>query len=432
MPSFLEIPVLARVLASLLAIIVLSRFFKTLFFPLFAGTAVLALWIGYSPLAAARLVADKFVSPGTILLMLVIIQILYLSALMSHTGSMRTVVDLIKARLSRGKAMAVLPAIVGFLPMPGGAIFSAPLVDDCDEGRSIDPMLKTQMNYWFRHIWEYWWPLYPGVILANQLSTLETWQFMLLQIPMSFASVAIGYFFFLSKVPSEDHAEKHPFDKASALALAKLLSPIIAILVVYALARIFLPKLSEASKFAPMAVALVAALATLQIQRPAGLGVWKKIVFDKSVFVMVGLVLLVVAYGAFIEGRMPDGTPVVGRISGEITEFGIPRVVLMMLVPFICGMTTGVAFGFVGASFPVVMGLLGENPTMGMLLSTVFMAYGFGYVGMILSPVHICLIVTNEHFKTDLAHSIKTLFKPSIILVAFNLAAYCIIRMIFR
>jgi len=34
------------------------------------------------------------------------------------------------------------------------------------------------------------------------------------------------------------------------------------------------------------------------------------------------------------------------------------------------------------------------------LATTTVLAYGFGYMGMMLSPVHICFVVTNEFFKS--------------------------------
>jgi hypothetical protein len=41
-------------------------------------------------------------------------------------------------------------------------------------------------------------------------------------------------------------------------------------------------------------------------------------------------------------------------------------------------------------------------------------AYGCGYFGMIMSPVHICLVVTNEYFKTGLLSSYQRIFAPAL------------------
>ena len=90
-----------------------------------------------------------------------------------------------------------LPALVGLLPMPAGAAFSAPLVASVDTEDELEPAHKAAINYWFRHLWEYWWPLYPGVLLAITYSGLSAAIFYLIQIPFTLVAAATGYFFIL-------------------------------------------------------------------------------------------------------------------------------------------------------------------------------------------------------------------------------------------
>jgi len=130
------------------------------------------------------------------MLMIVIFLIIWLSNQMDLTGVMEELVKTIRARVSSRAALAAMPAVIGLLPMSGGAIFSAPMVDSCDHENSLSQDLKTQINYWFRHIWEYWWPLYPGVLLAVDLAGIEIWQFVLVQLPLCFCSISIGSFYF--------------------------------------------------------------------------------------------------------------------------------------------------------------------------------------------------------------------------------------------
>jgi len=91
----------------------------------------------------------------------------------------------------------VMSALIGLLPMPGGALFSAPLVGEALSKINASPEHKTALNYWFRHIWEYWWPMYPGVILAIALLNTQTWLYMVFGFPLTLLSVAAGYFFII-------------------------------------------------------------------------------------------------------------------------------------------------------------------------------------------------------------------------------------------
>jgi hypothetical protein len=109
------------------------------------------------------------------------------------------------------------------------------------------------------------------------------------------------------------------------------------------------------------------------------------------------------------------------HVRAELDAFNIPAAVLVVLIPFISGLTTGITVGFIGASFPVVLSLAG--PDTGDLFSIIVLGYGSGFIGMMLSPIHICLIVTNEYFKTSLPGSLRGLLKPAALLFV-GVAAY--------
>ena len=73
--------------------------------------------------------------------------------------------------------------------------------------------------------------------------------------------------------------------------------------------------------------------------------------------------------------------------------------------------------GTVGAAFPIVMSLIGPDPSLAMVASTTVIAYAFGHAGQLLSPVHVCLLVSNEYFNVGLARSLKGLLKPTAIIL---------------
>ena len=343
---------------------------------------------------------------------------------------MKELVLIVRRHISQRAAMAVLPAIIGFLPMPGGAIFSAPLVDDCDRQQDISPVVKTQINYWFRHIWEYWWPLYPGVLLAIEISGLSTWQFMLLQFPFCLLSITRGYIFLLRKLPVAAGKSDGNRQRGDWRRLAWLLAPIAKVIILATLIKIFFPGLLQVSRFIPIAIGLCGAMGLLQFQRPLPWQKWRRAIFSQSTLNLVLVVLAIRIYGGFISGEVSDGVTLIDTMRKELSQLGIPLVLIIMFIPFVTGFTTGIAIGFVGASFPIVFSLLGNDPTLSQLLAANVMAFGFGYMGMILSPVHVCLIVSNEHFKTRIAGSLKGLLPPAAIMLLFTVCYYWVIKLI--
>ncbi len=444
--AILAVPVLVKVVGSLALILVVNRFARNLVVSVTAGTLALGLWTGQpAPVvlgaAWARLrSADQLCLIGTIFL------VIWLSSQMVAAGVMEDLVGSVRSRLSRRGSMAVLPAVIGFLPMPGGAIFSAPLVDQCDADGSVEPLLKTKTNYWFRHIWEYWWPLYPGVLLAISITGLEVWQFVLLQMPLTVFVVAAGYVWLLRRI--------HPTGEAPATAgqagprprFLALMLPILVVIGTYAAVRLGMwrarqawPDLPTLNKYAPMMAGLVLAMAMLGRQRPLGWEKWKPILFSRRTVMMVVIIAIIRVYGGLIESNLGGEASLVEQMQGEIdawaihlfgSESHVVDMVVIMLLPFIAGITTGVCIGFVGASFPIVVGLVGPEPSVAELMAATTLAFGFGYMGMMLSPVHVCLIVTNQHFRTRVLHSLRGMLLPAAAVLALVVAYHFAIKWI--
>ena len=424
MELILNIPVLVKILVSLLVIILVNRKISNQVLAVVAGTVLLAFWAGHGPASAASISLSRLTEIDNIFLMIVITAIIALSSQMKETGVMDDLVLALTARFPKTVSMAVLPAVIGLLPMPGGAVFSAPLVDRCDPETRVDPMLKSQINYWFRHIWEYWWPLYPGVLLAIEISGLEVSQFMMFNFPITVFSVAGASFFLLKKAgrifqprKAENVPENRSDQKTPGFFL--LISPILIIIAVYAALSTLVPALLDVSRYLPILIGIITSIIYLQIIRPLGPAVWKRIILSRKLFSLVLLVAFIRVYGAFIEGRLPDGSLMMESLRTELAAAGISPYILIMLIPFFCGVSTGIAIGTVGAAFPIVMSLIGPDPSFAMVVSTMTLAYSFGHAGQLLSPVHVCLLVSNEYFDVGLGKSLAGLLKPSaVVLVA--------------
>jgi integral membrane protein (TIGR00529 family) len=429
MDFIFQVPYIIRILAALGIILALYRWSKNLILALLAGITVISLWSGHDAVNILRISWLRFSSLDNLLLMAIILQVIWLSTQMKQTGVMQDLVNSVSARLSKRHSLAVLPALIGLLPMPGGALFSAPMVKDTDTDNQVSALNKTKINYWFRHIWEYWWPLYPGVLLALSITKLEIWQFMLLQLPLSLFSVVGGYFFLLK--PLKALSQKHSLLRHQAVErFGMIVAPITIVIGIYFLIRLVLPAVSGISEYLPMIIAILGAQIFLQLARPLPGKKLLKIIISPNSYKLALIVALIRIYGAFIEARLSDGILLTEHVRQELLLLHIPILAVIMLIPFICGLTTGIAVGFVGASFPVVINLLGAGVSLPLLLSYTVVAYAFGYIGMMLSPLHVCHLVTNEYFKTNLARSIFQLTGPSAVVLAGSLCLFVLIQLV--
>ncbi len=431
MEYVMAVPFLIRILVTLSLILLLNRKLDNLILATLGGTILLAFWCGHDIFSILSISWTRVSSPENLLLVVVILQVIWLSSMMEKSGVMKDLVEFVSKSISRRAGLAVLPALIGWLPMPGGAIFSAPMVDELDTNGEIPPLLKTKINYWFRHVWEYWWPLYPGVLLAIDMTGIPLGEFILLQLPLSLFSIAAGMFFLLRKVPPENKKGNKTEKPGGGKDFVLLILPVLVVIVSYMFITLLFPGFAASSRFIPMVAALFLALLTLQIQRPLKLNILKDILLSRGAYTLVVIVVIIRIYGAFIETSLPDGTLLMGLVRDELARMNIPVVIIIMLIPFVSGLATGIAIGFVGASFPIIVNLLGASPSTGDLYSYTVIGYAFGYIGMMLSPVHVCHMVTNEFFKTDLGRSMARLVKPSMVVLAGGIFIAVFVRLLY-
>ncbi|MDR1624971.1 MAG: DUF401 family protein [Spirochaetia bacterium] len=418
-----SVPYLGRILASLLGILVFQKLTKSLSAALLAGSLILALWTGQSLSSMRGIAFGRLFSLDTLFLVLVVAGVIWLSSLMSEAGMMKDLVASLRSRLSPKNIFAVLPAIVGLLPMPAGALFSAPLLDDADGGKALTQMQKTRINYWFRHVWEFWWPLYPGVLLAVDLSGLPIWKLACLMMPLFFAASGAGYCFLLRKLPHGTHGQAGRGQPGTAQtggeqgkAFFPLVLPTATVIAVYGLLLAAVPALGHINKYLPMVIGIACGIAVLQAMRPAPASVWKKVLSSRRTLSLVVIVVLARIYGAFIEAKLPGGSLLMENLRAELDAFGIPVLLLIVIIPFVSGLTTGITVGYIGASFPLVLSLAG--PDTGGLFAAIALGYSCGFIGMMMSPIHVCLIVTNEYYKTNLFESLAGIARPALFLFA--------------
>jgi len=345
------------------------------------------------------------IQPTTLALVLLTVLLLVLSRTMKEAGQMERIVTLTGAILRRPAiAMAVLPALIGLLPMPGGALFSAPMVESAAGKTRLPGALLSAVNYWFRHIWEHWWPLYPGVVLAMTLTESPLGAFVVYQIPLGFGMVISGLLLFRGTQADLHTAGKRP-DPGTKRKLIRAASPIWVLLLAWAGTRAVVKVIEPAtmpealrpvlrSYFPIVAGILVALVCTVRLNRMSRHDV-RRVFADRSPYLLGLLVLCIMVFRHMlgVSGAAP-------RIAGELTALHVPIEFVVMALPFIAGMVTGLAVGFVGTSFPIVIALVAAMPGDVWLRPYVALAYAFGHLGQMLSPLHVCHIMSNRYFET--------------------------------
>ena len=426
-----SVPALVKIMCVFGLVLLLNRVRLPLSFSLLIGACVLGFWMKIGPLQLGQSMLFSITRLQTVSLLLIVGFILIISRVMKESGHLERIVETF-GKLSRDDRMAgaAMPALIGLLPMPGGALFSASMVDSAFCKNHMTAEVKTAVNYWFRHIWEFWWPLYPGVVLAVALLEVDMWRFMVIMAPMTLVSVLAGAMFILRPLRnmSTHHDGRISFPEMKGF-LWEIMPILVIVFVIMALAGLTnLMNLVGFSIKIPGAISILPGLMVsviwVCIVNHISLAQLRSAILAKGNLPMLFLVASIMIF----KGIMVDSQAVT-QIRNELMAYGIPVALIVAVIPFISGFITGVAVGFVGISFPLIIPLFQTSNPFD-YLSLAALAYTFGYMGQILSPIHLCFLVTKDYFKAGLLGSYRHIVKPSLAVMTVAVLVFLISRSI--
>jgi uncharacterized protein len=368
-------------------IIVLIRLQSPIGLALIAGALFLGIYNFRFSGQFWEMLWESLISLESWKLVLTVALILTFANIFESAGFVRIMVTSLESFLSPAWVTRIAPAIIGLLPMPGGAMVSAPIVKQMGEDSNASPEQFTAANYWWRHVWETTWPLYPSIILAAAVLNVSVWDVAIINFPISLTCIASG--FILKRIGSTKRSGAR-FDWQTLIAS---LWPIMFIVL---LGLVFKIDLVISVMFV-----LFVVIITRRISRP--------IVFDglKQGF---SLDIIALIFGVMTLMHAIEKTGVAMKFYNELLQFGIPPMMVVFVVPFAVGLLTGVTSAYIGVGFPIVLPLLGTAmvpQNAGMLL-----AFAGGFMGVMASPVHLCLVLTNEYFKASLIKTLTLLILP--------------------
>jgi integral membrane protein (TIGR00529 family) len=358
------------------------------------GAVALGLLYRLPVLTISTVFFRGLIETKTIYLVLALLFILLLSEIMKESGEMRTMIDSFGAITGDLRAVvALLPAMIGLMPIMGGALVSAPLVVGASDALKLSPERRTFLNYWFRHIWEYFLPTYPGVILAAALVEVSLGVIAVYHFPLTLAAIGGGILFGLRHV---GRAGEGRVDKDRIKGIKGICSSLFPLLVVLCMVIL-------------LRVELVYALAAaIGIELLRSRGVWVRI---KEITVRTASsaqVLITVVMVLFFQ-QMLESTQAVDGFHRGLSQLGVPPLVLLMVLPFSIGLMTGMTIAFVGVTFPLLLPIMREGNNLAVYL---MLAYASGYCGVLLSPLHLCLVLTKDYFKAELRKVYGLLVAP--------------------
>ena len=430
----LHLPAIIKITVIFSGLLLALRMRVALELALLVGGFLLDLWAGRGIAQAISDFAGGFADAELWMLMLMTLLIVEIARFMTTRENADELLGMtVRMGGSHGRMVSLmaLPAVIGLVPLPAGARFSAPFVEQM-AGSARDPSWKTVVNYWFRHLWEYWWPLYPGVMLAATLFQLDISRFTATLFLYTPWTILVGYFLLLwphRHALKVDTATMPPSKGRQVIVLAPLVIVLSAVFLLPLLPGPWHHQGNAAGKLLPAILGLTVALGVvfvdeLRSARRDGTARWRPPAFGSAIFNRRATGVFLSLLGVMLFKHMLECSALLGDAARQLNAAHVPAMLAVMLLPFVAGTVTGLAVGFIGTSFPFVIALM-HAPGSGLTpLATLFLAYGCGYVGLLLSPVHLCLLLSREYFKAPFPGVYRLLAAPSLLVILFALAGY--------
>ena len=373
------------VIAAMILIVVLLRF-KVLIGPailsgglliwLFESRSFEKLWVAFTETLTMQRTWD---------LLLCLYFVMCLEVELRKSGSLHGMVVTLRNIFSSNKVtLAFMPAFLGLLPSLGGARFSAPIVQEASEGIAVDDEQKSAINLWFRHIFEFSNPLMPGVILACGIANVSIGDLIDQVGWVTILCFVLGWIFLIVplKITDPEKATNTQHDrtidwKSLILAFGPIVTSFLLIVAFDVQAALAMGLVVVA--FIPL---------YFWFKRPISV----KSVFTESLDKKLFFNVVCILY--FIQLLTVIGT--LDEIVNVFNNSALPQAVIIACLSFIFGVMTGMGQGYIAIVMPIVALMAPGN----IVLVGIAMVYGMA--GQMVTPTHLCILVTVEYFKSSI------------------------------
>jgi integral membrane protein (TIGR00529 family) len=425
MTIFENIPAIVRIIMIFLLVLICIRKNLSLGTAFLLGTLLLSLLFEMQPRATLKSILASITDPKTLSLALIVSLIMVLSNSMKMAGQMHRMLKNFQGLISSPRLnLVIFPALIGLLPMPGGAVFSAPMVKELGIGSKLSEAQLSFINYWFRHIWEYWWPLYPGILLTAVLTEIGLPTIIAIMCP--FTAIALWLGFRALQGPDEFRKVDANHPHAPLWPFIKELVPILIVILPGLGMGIMLSKLFSGfliAKELGLILALCAAIAWVWHQN----GTRKKQILPALTDPQLLNMMYMIAGILIFKGVLTD-SHAAAAVSQELMQMHIPLALIAVTLPLLVGLSSGIVIAYVGSTLPILVPLiqtLGETqflPAYAMLLIV------SGYAGVMLSPLHLCFLLSNQYFAVPIGSVYRYLWLPCVSLIGIGAAYFWILH----
>ena len=328
---------------------------------------------------------------------IIVIEIGILGVLLKKYKIMDNVISyLTKVVRSRRVTLMFIPALVGLLAVPGGAIISAPFIDRLGEESNLPGVQRAIINLVYRHISMHIMPYTTGLLLVAFLTPqISIYKLVVLNGIFVVLYSTIGYFLYIRKVQHDKTPPVSPI-LPNLINLLKYTSPV------------YLAVLLNIFFKVPFYVGMLANLVVVFLLHPT-----KTFLIDVArafnIRILTALIGVYLIQG--VVGKMESLTTFLTLIFSNSNTI----ILGIIITSFFFGMTTGFQPTALGVVLPILSRLSISNNS---LLLYCHFTFVWSFVGYFFSPLHLCQLFTCEYLKVSTIDLYKEYWKFFLCLVA--------------
>jgi integral membrane protein (TIGR00529 family) len=399
-----------KLLVIIAVIIFLIRKKWNLEYVILLASLLVGVFFDLSPIQIGNNFVLALIDPTTLKLIGIIILVYILSGVLRKVESLRDLVDSLQELVKDYRLiLAFIPALLGLIPMPAGAMFSAPMVKEVGDRVGLTPEEETFVNYWFRHIWEFVWPLFPGIILFAGILKVEIQEVILVQFPLTITAVIVGFVWEYKNLRKDATLIN---EKDILFNLKKLFFGVWPILL------IIIMVLGIKTDLLFSLVIVILSLIFLNIKK-LSLKMLKEIIRND-----INLSVVILIASIMIFKRILQVSGGIEIIPEAFTKLGIHPFIVLFIIPFFIATMTGLGTAALGIGLPVLLPIIIQGEAN---LYYAMLAFTGSFVGVMISPMHLCLVVTKNYFKADTGKIYKMLI-PFLLIMILSALILVIIR----
>ncbi len=399
-----------KLLAVIAVIIFLIKKKWKLEYVILLASLLAGVFFNLSPIQIGNNFVLALIDPATLKLIGIIVLVYILSGVLRKVESLRDLVDSLQGLVKDYRLiLAFIPALLGLIPMPAGAMFSAPMVKEVGGRVGLTPEEETFVNYWFRHIWEFVWPLFPGIILFAGLLKVEIQEVILVQFPLTITAVIVGFVWEYKNLRKDTTLINK---KDILFNFKKLFFGVWPILLIVILV------LGTKTDLLFSLVIVILSLIFLNIKK-LSLKMLKEIIRNDINLNVVILIASIMIFKRILQ--VSGGIEIIPEVFAKL---GIHPFIVLFIIPFFVGMMTGISTAALGIGLPLLLPIIIQGEAN---LYYAMLAFTGSFVGVMISPMHLCLVVTRNYFKADMGKIYKMLILP-LIIISLSALALVIVR----